>query len=319
MRTVALVALAACSSAAPPLASSAPASEPPAIRVAIAGRREVAIANVSKAGVVVQRTVKVPSTIDTMYWVGEDPVIMLVANAYDEDGLDDAKLDGTIGRITANGFEAYTRLAPETWKSLETPATNGYFAVARWKLVVTPTNEVWQGHCARAYEADDQPCQAWAWARVDVPGLARAQAPEAHATTVPSVAASPRVALRFVEVARHELDAVHRIRCEDGNTTLEFPTDDELDGGIDKQHGITWISTDPPIFHAIHLRHGYVGFEEEVIFEGCGVSETYKNATLVGGPRDFLALHTASKLTIRWRGRELATLPGAHLVRFAPK
>jgi hypothetical protein len=316
---IAAVVLAACWRTTPPPPPPPPPLDAPTVRFAVANRNSVVIAEASKDGVAVKQETAVLSSIHAMYWVGTEPVVLLVASEYEDESGDDPKLDGTVGRITTKGFEAYPALPPETWKSLEKPITADNFEVSWWDLVVTPTNEVWQGHCKRADAADMQKCLEWAWARIDVPGPATTVKPIAPVVSTPTVAPSPRTLLAFVPFTTKDTPPVirQRLRCEYGNEQLDYPPEADLDLGMDRKAGIFWISTNPPVFQAVHQRSGFVEYSELVIFEGCRVSRTFTGAELVGGPNDMLAMFNRKRLSVRWRGHELGTLPGATIVRFA--
>jgi hypothetical protein len=316
--------LAGCWSS-PSITPVPPSAEvPPTVELAVAGRRDVRFVEASARGIVVKRTVRVPSTIAALAWVGADPIVMLLANDYDESDEDDPKHDGVIARITSTGFEPYPALPASTWAALPTRAgEDGFYEVSRWRVVVTATAEVWQGHCTWAHDHDHQPCDAWLWARIDKPGPATSAEPTAaKAIALPKLTPPASPTLGFVSYSPPDADAAQepllRLRCSSRDHQLDYPPEDDLEFGMIENRGITWISSTPPIYQAAHGRGGFAGIVDEVIFEGCAVSKHWKEASLVGGPSDMLAMYTSEQLSVRWRGRELGKLPGASLVRFEP-
>jgi hypothetical protein len=310
--------LAACWRTTPPAQPPTPQIEAPTVRLAVANRNHVMITEVSATGIAVKYQATLGSSVTAMYWAGADPVVQLLATSWDEETTDDSSLDGTIGRITEQGFVAYPALPPSTWTHLDVPVTDDTFEVSWWNLVVTPTNEVWQGRCKRAKAEAMDACVEWAWARIDVPGAVSKDKPAEHVVALPVIQPSPRTLVAFVPFQAKD-DKVERMRlhCEHEAERLDYPSEADLELGMSRQAGIRWISTTPPVFQAVHRRRGFRNYSELVVFEGCAVSRGFQNAELIGGPGEMIAMFNRKKLSVRWRGHELGTLPGATIARFA--
>jgi hypothetical protein len=340
-RSLLLIAtLAACWS------QSAPAklprlSDPIPAQLAIVDDREVRVVEVSPGGAKLLRSAKVPAPVETLEWVGADPVVLLQRHGLDNCGMPedayrshaayeaaehnctaDPKLDGTIGRVAPTGFVPYAALPESTWAVMSDHSKDGEpCTTGCWSLAVTGSGDVWQGHCKWMFSADGSDhCLEWYYARIDRPGPAVKEQPERRLPpALPSVPASPRVKVTFSRATppphfeSDEPEPRRQLRCELAGRTVEYPELNELDAGMQKE--VVWLATEPPMFAAWHGHDGLIGSSELIVFERC---KPTKYAKLVTGPNELVAL-VRDTVEVRRRGELVGVTDGSQLVAFAPK
>lgn len=318
-----IVVAAGCGSHPTKIANQVADRVPEARLVAISGRttRFLTVAN---GKLVVEHSVELPSTAGTIAWLDKDPVVILAAPMYDESGAGDSKRDGEVGRITAHGFEPMQVPARAAWPA-KAASTDPQFAndfspldPPHYKLVEDAAGVLWIGECGFWGGPDGGWCDQWYFARLAPPfAITKTEPTAARPRALPTIAPSASTKLALVKVPREERGPISILECRQDGKVTQYPAADARDGyfGIEEP---TWITTDPTMYAAVRGDEGYMGISTLVVFEGCAPSATYEHAKLVGGPSDLIAIYTADKLSVRWRGHELGTLSGAQLVSFAP-
>jgi hypothetical protein len=319
---------------APPLAARAQET-PPEVELVVAGfdygdtppQAHVRFAKTTPHGLTVTRTVPVPGDIGALDWVGAGPVVMLD--------------DGQIGRISARGYERFPEVPPAMWSVPQPSSDDPSMPDERldpplWRMIVDATGSVWQARCdwgsgqhglARHCLPDGDRCDAWVYARV-WPGaltISRTEPtvafdskdPSSH-MPIPSVQPSGAIKTEIKTEIVDETTPWSVLRCSDGNTTTQYPADDEhdqrnpLDDGVS---ALTWLSTMPPMFLVTRL----VGCRRDafsVVFEGCKPSDRY--ATVEGGPKELIVLRGSNTVWLRWHDHDLGSLEDVSLLAFAP-
>lgn len=345
-RLAVLATLVACGSSRPghratPLANATATS---AVRLAVAGHSDLSMVDVSPAGTRVLRTAKLPSHIDALDWLGDDPIVLLQRGSLESCGLPEdayptkeayresqrdceveASHDGTIGRLTATGFVAYPRLPDSTWDILQKPTEDGAESCTTgcWSMSLVG-REVWQGRCKWVFFLDGRPsCDTWAYARIDVPSPATLKEPPvrtAEEQPLPTIAAPENVSVDFESVTPpprfdgDEPEAHAQLTCSiDDKQVSSYPDPKELDAGM--MHKVTWLAASPPIFAAWHLHEGFEMTEELVIFESC---KKTGYDSIVTGPGGVVALVGSDRIELRKNGALLGTTDGGVQVVFAP-
>lgn len=328
-----IVALIGCAGTSTPPVAATASTVVPRVRMVVASSHAVQFVTTSPSGLEVMAPVKLPSTVRALEWVGADPVVMLAANEYDDTGHDDPKLDGMLARITPGGGVPIAAFPASTW-AMEKPV-HGTDEVQhftpQWKLIASATGELWQGRCEWGMPYDGGRCDEWIWAKLgSSPVVTTRKEPVlAPARPFPTIAPSATVKVSLVpykkpsderepEDPQQKPPDTLRLHCVGPGGMLDYPPENEMDLGM-TDGPIRWISTDPPVFEAARPIGGLFAVpDDSVIFESCAVSKTYPSAELVAGPSELLAMYSPERLSIRWRGRELGTLPNPTFVRFAP-
>jgi hypothetical protein len=305
------VLLAACSGPSP----HAPANRVTGIpehELVVAHGREVRFARTTPTGLVVTRTVGLPATVGELEWIGAEPVVMLRAQ-FDEV---DRSHDGEVARITARGYEPFATLPAKTWE-VPKPA-DGEKVEPKWRLVVGPAGEVWQGRCEWGGIQDGGWCDQWVYARraPEPMTIAREQPKPAPVRNPPMISPSQTTTVKLVD-APGDSQSVKVLRCSNGASSVDYPPATARDGYIGISEPV-WITTDPPMYQVIKTSAGYTAIDEPVMFEGCSESQHYTHASIEAGPGDLVAIYGGDQMSVRWRGRELGTLADVSLVRFAP-
>lgn len=345
--TMIALGVAACSSSTAPHGVSVPPPGHPPVVLALVNGKDVEVVSVTPSASKVLRSARLPSPIVDLQWTGRDPVLLMehrpieqclapepayktaeeYAAAQRECQFDPA-YDGQIGRLTSTGFQPYPALPASTWAALPPPGPNDHpCETGCWRLEVTSTDEVYQGHCIAAFSADGREiCDTWRYARIDVPGPALASVPEPappavaprpDASTPFVVAPSPHVKLAFSHVTPppqyegEEPEPRRQLQCELGGRTTSYPALADLDAGMLEE--LEWIATDPPMFVAYHGHAGLSGYTDTVLFEGCRPRVI---RALQRGPDDLVAIDGGIEL--RRRGELAGRTVGGSLVVFAP-
>ncbi len=315
--------------------SAVPASiEPlPKVRFVVANERSVQRVETSPTGLVVTGAWTLPAIVDEIEWAGEDPVVMLRSDAGDPE----------LGRITAEGYRPFPQLPPTTWTTPPPPKGFARYDPPEWRLIVAKAaagDEIWQGRCEWGVVGHAGTCSQWRYARLaPEPAAVVTEEPKPRGRPpLPTIAASGSIQLALVAVAsdggrrRHrpenELDRHHgpvsplnfepfkMLTCTSpGSARVEYPPVGERDESI-RITGVTWLRTEPPLYEVTELVEGQ--YDKHVIFEGCTPKPGFDGAELAGGPHDMLAISLGSSISVRWKGREIGTLPGVGTVRFAP-
>ena len=245
-------------------------------------------------------------------WVGEHPVVMFSASSLRDE--DDPKLDGRAGAITRSGFSPLAALPSSTW-AIPKPkdATN---LGANWNLQGTSTGETWQGRCEWGGIEDGGHCDEWVWARLGggFTLTSRMPPPEPDGYDWTDAAPAPGYKVTFAPIDDSEYHST--ITCAGGGSTLTLPNEERPEAW-DKDSGVRWVSTDPPVFVADQIIEGYMASLHEVVFEGCSWSNKLDDAKLYAGPSNTLVIANATTMSVRRGGKELASLAGADLVAFA--
>jgi hypothetical protein len=313
------------------------------VRIAVASYDTLSVVDVARAGSKVVRKAKLAARIDTLEWLGDDPIVLLQVGSRDNCGLPEeayadhaayeaanrdcaaeARHDGTIGRLTAAGFVPYAALPPATWNVLQQPKDADACTTGCWSLDVVGV-QVWQGHCKWVFSADGTDhCHEWAYARLDAPGPATTRYPaSAHrdAPSLPTIAAPAGISVDFESATPpphydgDEPEAQSQLTCTLGDAApTPYPVDPkDLDAGM--SHEITWLAADPPIFAAWHRHLGFAMTEELVVFDRC---KRTGFAQLVPGGDGLVALVSSDRIEVRRGGTLVGSTDGGDIVRFAP-
>lgn len=290
----------------------------------------VRIARLGPTGLVVTRTIEVPAPVATLAWIAAEPVVQLD--------------NGAVGRIGATGYVAYPTVPAAQWE-IPRPAApdpdepTERFEAPHWRVLIAPDGAVWQARCDWGWDLphgiahhcvpEGGYCHAWVYARIAPAPLAIArEAPtaafdssgEPHQAAIPTIAASSAVRAEIVSVPLEDGPQRDVLRCTEGDTSIQYPTDDDRDlrAGADSVADLTWLATLPPMF-SVSRRAGCLD-TETVVFEGCTPSERYGGAHSSGGPNDLLVIHTSDdRLVLRWHDREVGALDGVALFAWAPE
>jgi len=278
-------------------------------------------AEVSPGGVKVTRTVTLPSYIEDVVWVGADPVVHLTGDP------DDETQRGEMGVVTAKGYVPFPRVSAKTWTIAKPPEELDHFDTPWWKLVVTASNEVWQGRCEYGYYGDGDACLTWRYVQLSPkPGVVQEAMPaEAPGFKLATIAASKTTTLSLATVTPEPFDdgeprePYKVLRCTSKGEIVEWPEGDGRDGF----HGIThiaWLRTEPPLYRVTFLEDGLDVHETDLIFAGCAPAEGWADAGIEAGPHELYALrnYETETIAIHWRGDEVGKLAGTGIVRFAP-
>ncbi|HEX4452658.1 MAG TPA: hypothetical protein VH143_17395 [Kofleriaceae bacterium] len=253
-------------------------------------------------------TIKLRATVQTIVWIGRDPVALLD--------------DGEVGTLTAKGFVAIAT-PPSSAFVLPRPSKNvQQLEQPVSELVGSTTGELWLGRCDWGFPADGHMiCENWIYARLGAGGVltSRAHPPDGNRNWEgwPAVEPATSVAITFAPRPHDDGtidDHAETMTCRYNGTTTTFP-----EGKLywTYQSTLQWISHDPPMFIIDSIANGMTGIVERFVFEGCTPSNAPGVKGYVG-PDDLsvLALGTASSLSRH--GKELLALSGADLVAFEP-
>jgi hypothetical protein len=348
-RSTAIIAVLGCAGHPAPkpnaITNAALSSTP--VMIALGDDDRVRVVAVTPTETKTLRDVEVPSYLVDLQWVMPDPIVLLGRPNPDrcampesfyttrEEYLEaeracefDPAYVGVIGRITQHGFVPYPKLPEATWAGLKQPDENSSLCeIDCWRLAIRD-DKVFQGHCVAAFSADGREiCDAWMYARIDVPGPAMAKLPESRPSTTTlqpdrltptgapapfEVNVSPLVKIEFVaqdEEARYGGKLTH-LRCTQGSHTTIYPQDvKDLDLGMGEK--VQWLTTDPPRFLASHGHDGMTPWNDKVLFEGCTPRVV---GEIVPGPHATLLVGGM----LLQRGQFLGEVPSAKLVDFAP-
>ena len=346
------VTLVACSSggdhrptqtAAPQPSQTVPRSDvaPPTLELVAADpaddeRTRVRFATTGPTGIAVTATITVPGAIAALAWAGADPVVMLDT--------------GEVGTLARTGYERFAPVPAARWKipkphvATDPDMPTERFDHPRWRLIVDDAGGVWQARCDWGWDLhgmmhhcipDGGRCDAWVYARVSAsPATITQQEPAvafdsgapargepSNTGPLPQITPSSAVHAELVDVPL-SADEPGRsrsvVRCTQGGTTIQYPTDDDRDMRDNDGDGVTdltWLAQTPPIF-AVARRVGCLD-TEWVVFEGCTPASDYTGA-IIRGPHDTVVIPTTTGLTLRWHGTLIGTLDGAHDFAFAP-
>ena len=303
----------ATGSAAAPVPTPPPAVSSP-IRFVAIGDKTARIIEVDATGAKVVTTAHLPQEPVKVVWAGKDPVVMF-ATSNVPDTTDDPTLDGRLGAITGAGFNLLPALPASTWVI---PKPKGATNLgANWDLQASTTGETWQGRCEWGGIEDGGHCDEWVWARLDAafPLSSRTPPPGPDNFEWTPAAPAPGYAVTFTPEEDNEYHST--ITCKGGGATLTLPSKQHPEPW-DKESGVRWISTDPPMFVADQIIEGYEGSLQPVVFEGCAWSTKLDGATLFAGPENVLVIANGATMSVRRDGKEIASLPGADLLAFAP-
>lgn len=261
-------------------------------------------------------TSELPQTPMAVVWGGSDPVVLFATSESAIPGTEgDPKLEGRVGAITNSGLKLIPALPASTW-TIPKPKDAENLG-ANWELRATSNGEIWEGRCEWGGIEDGGHCDEWVYARVGgaFPLTSRTPGPEPGGYDWTPAAPAPGYAVTFETEPDNESHS--KITCKGGGVTLTLPNDDHSDAW-DKDSGVKWVSTEPPMFVATQTIDGLVGWFQPVVFEGCAWSKKFDGAKLYSGPDDTLVIANATTMSIRHGGKELASLPGADVIAFAP-
>lgn len=316
------------------------------VRVAVAAYNRLSLVDVMPGGSHVVRSATLAARIDTLDWLGDDPIVLLQRGSVDSCGLPedtypdratyeaanrdcvaDARHDGTIGRSTAKGFVPYPALSASTWDLLQAPSDAAACTSDCWSLDVIG-DQVWQGHCKWVFSADGRDhCHEWAYARLDGPGPATKSLPTAPASaadvepTSSPLAAPGGITVAFNTVTpppRYDGDEPEsrvQLTCALGDAApTVYPAKlEDLDAGMSRE--LTWLATEPPIFAAWHRHDGFELTEELVVFERC---RRMGYEQIVRGAGGVVALVGSARIELRRNGALVGSTDGGDIVSFAP-
>lgn len=317
----------------PPSAPNAPPApvtvDPatPKVQLVVVAGAVLRFVDTGPTGLVITRTVTLPSTIETLRWAGPEPVVLLSSDA--SDPAADRAHFGEIGKITATGYVPFPRLPDATWTMPKPKNIDDHQDPPRWHLYVTASGEIWQGRCEWGFVGEGMDCDAWIYARL-APGplkVTRKEPRELGARSLPKIAASTRVSLVTTKSKpRAAADGSKRkpydiLKCTIDGRTLEIPADHETDGSFDHVAGVTWLRTEPPMFQVRSSFNGlYPGLTSYAIYEGCDKVDALDSASIIGGPKDMIAIQTQEpkQVTVHWKGQAIGTLADADFVSFSP-
>lgn len=333
-----LAAVAACTPARPaehPIKRALPA---PGVVLAIANETDLRLVEVTPATTRELRTATLNERVDSLAWLGDDPIVLLQRSdviggcGLGGDAAVEAECnapptadEGTIGRLTKDGFIAYPRLPESTWDAIAKRPSEDSDPCVRgcWSMHVRGT-EVWQGHCKWTFSADGRNiCQTELYARIDKPGPAQEKYPKDTSgpdPDLPTITPAANVSVTFEHVTPppqwegDEPEARWQMHCAiDGKELLVYPPLDQLDLGMSNPP--TWLSTQPPRYMLEHLHDGFAPYGDLMIFEGCARTDYTR---VIAGPGGLVALTNGASLEILRHGVHVgSTLAGEH-ISFAP-
>ena len=271
-------------------------------------------------------TVKLPSSVQDLVWIGRDPIVLLE--------------QGVVGAITAKGFVALAtppsstfvvtrpgdgvdKLDPPIWGIVGSTAGGSGSAVATGDFTPTVAPSAPRGYgrgsavrrCCRVSSPTSGAPRWDGW---------------------PSIQPAPKVSVTFAKQPHRDddqtPDSAETMTCRYAGTTTTFPDEPYH---WTEHDTLRWVSRDPPIFVVDALANGFAGIDEPVVFEGCTPSAQFAAASqsmpppiVMGpshpavagylGPTHLFVLATGQRSSLRRDGKELLALPGASFVAFAP-
>jgi hypothetical protein len=307
----------ACGSAAErPIARNATANHD--VELAVAHGSEVRVYHVVAHGLELERTVKLPSTVSALAWVGDEPVVMLEVTPYiDEEG--DPKYDGTVGRI-GKTFEPFPAVDAKMWAAKapsEDPSMYSHEPGRYgWRMVVTDSGEVWLGRSEWYFVPDAGGWTNFVYARLE-PGPVTASQTEptgARDYDLPKLDAPAGVTAELVPGPPKEAEGTivpdNLLQCTIGGTaTLLPPEDDRVE--LFNVDNLRWLVLDPPMFRVEEVRAGMTAVIVPVIYSGC--TKTDLPGPVTAGPQGMYAID-GPELQIVDRGRVIGKIPPGQVV-----
>jgi hypothetical protein len=282
-----------------------------------AGGSRLRFVAIADDGLVVTRTLTIPGEVETIAWVGAEPIVLLGGDGH----------DGEVGAITRTGYVPFPTVPAATWRSTRPGESSDPLDPPMWRLTVDATGAVWQGHCDWGHRAgsiawhgagDGNWCDAWVDARISPAPLMIARVePRPLAYELAAIAPSTTTKLELVPLGPDGGNEI--LRCTEAGTTIEYPPDNQREDfrGIRE---LTWLSTSPPMVQFVESMGdgNRPSHDETVIFEGCAASPDYQQASVAAGPHELTAIFTYDKLSLRRSGKALGTLDHVAKLCFAP-
>src|SRR5262245_50454706 len=199
MRILWAIVVAGCAAPRASAPSNRSDAKPPEVELVVAHDHRLRFVKTTPTGLVVTRTVKLPSSLGNLEWVGPEPVVMLRANIYDDVARDDSSRDGELARITENGYEPFPGLPDATRTVTRKPGADRVGPV--WGLTVGAAGDIWQGRCEWGGIADGGWCDDWVFARrAPTPVIITHDEPKAAPhRRLPDIPPSTRTNVRLVD------------------------------------------------------------------------------------------------------------------------
>jgi len=303
----------------PPVRNAAPGHDP---EMAVASGAEVRVYQITPKGPVLERTVKTPSSVGSMEWVGDTPTVMMLVPSWGDD-MDkyDPKYDGQVGRI-GKTYEPFAALPAETWASGK-PEQDGDLYTheidrAGWQLIVTASGEVWQGRSEWWFVPDAGGWGNWVYAR-RAPGpvvTSKEQPKEVTGFAMPKVAPAPGVTAEIIpgppKTDEGTIVPDQLLQCTTKGETVVLPPEGDPRVELFTVDNLTWLATDPPLFRVEEVRQGYTAIVQPVVYEGCTPTATYGGVT--AGPDGISTLGNGADMLVLQNGRVIGKVPNGTVV-----
>lgn len=311
-----MVVCAACGGAPAHLPDNAASGHDP--ELAVVSGPQVRVYLITPKGPQLERTVDLPSTVGTLAWVGDTPVVQLQAPPWsDETATSDPKRDGEIGRI-GKTFEPFAVLPASAWIPNPPKDADGMISSIAdhpaWRMIVTSTGEIWQGRSEWYFVPDAGGPTNWVFVRLapGPPAPTTDEPAEANGYPLPTVAPPASPIAELVSTGPKEEEGTIKpenlLRCTMDGKAVELPPDGEARSGLFNVDSLAWLATDPPLFSVEEVREGYTAIVTQVFYEGCKPSDTLR--TVAAGPDGVIAVYGTSELRVVAHGRVIGTVPG---------